>query len=624
MSGMTFRERLDQGSAILADGAMGTLLHARGVPIEACFDELNLSSPALVLGIHTAYLDAGAEVIETNTFGANRFKLAEYGLEDRVAEINRAGVRLARQAIKESGRADAYVAGSVGPLGVRLAPFGRVSAEQAREAFREQIAALCDAGADLIILETFSDLAELREAAHAAREVCDLPIVAQVTFTRDDRTLLGDTPQQAALALADLDVDLIGANCSGGPAQIMRVVQQMRAALPPDAPVRFSAMPNAGWPENVGGRVMYASGPGYFAEYAVALREHGVSLIGGCCGTTPEHIAYMRRALDERGSSPVVWVGDVDDSNGEEVAEPPAPSELAKKLARGDFVIAVEVSPPRGIAAEKTMRAAQSLRDAGADAIDVTDSPMARMRMSPWAVCALLQERAGVETVLHFPTRGRNLLRIQGDLLAAHALHIRNLFVVMGDPTHIGDYPDAADNYDIVPSGLIRLIKHNLNRGLDWAGNPIGQPTNFLVSAALNLNAPDIEREIRVLCKKIEGGVDYVLTQPLFDAADFDRFMERFEAAHGPLTLPVLVGVMPLYSIRHARFLHNEVPGITIPEPILQRIEAAGPDAPAEGVRIAQELAEALRERAAGLYIMPQFGRYDLAADIVEHVRRLG
>src|SRR5690606_35004446 len=247
MSGMTFRERLDQGSAILADGAMGTLLHARGVPIEACFDELNLSSPALVLGIHTAYLDAGAEVIETNTFGANRFKLAEYGLEDRVAEINRAGVRLARQAIKESGRADAYVAGSVGPLGVRLAPFGRVSAEQAREAFREQIAALCGAGADLIILETFSDLAQPRAAAHAAREVCDLPIVAQVTFTRDDRTLLGDTPQQAALALADLDVDLIGANCSGGPAQIMRVVQQMRAALPPDAPVRFSAMPNAGW-----------------------------------------------------------------------------------------------------------------------------------------------------------------------------------------------------------------------------------------------------------------------------------------------------------------------------------------------------------------------------------------
>ncbi len=624
MSDVTFRERLDQGSAILADGAMGTLLHARGVPIESCFDELNLSSPALVLGIHTAYLDAGAEVIETNTFGANRFKLAEHGLEDRVEAINRAGIRLARRAIEESGRADAYVAGSVGPLGVRLAPFGRVSAEQAREAFREQIAALCDAGADLIILETFSDLAELREAAHAAREVCDLPIVAQVTFTRDDRTLLGDTPQQAALALADMGVDLIGANCSGGPAQIMRVVQQMRAALPPDVPVRFSAMPNAGWPENVGGRVMYASGPGYFAEYAVALREHGVSLIGGCCGTTPEHIAYMRRALDEKGGSPVVWVGDVDDSNGEEAAEPPAPSELAKKLARGEFVIAVEVSPPRGIAAEKTMRAAQSLRDAGADAIDVTDSPMARMRMSPWAVCALLQERAGVETVLHFPTRGRNLLRIQGDLLAAHALHIRNLFVVMGDPTHIGDYPDAADNYDIVPSGLIRLIKHNLNRGLDWAGNRIGQPTNFLVSGALNLNAPDVEREIRVLCKKIEGGVDYVLTQPLFDAADFDRFMERFEAAHGPLTLPVLVGVMPLYSIRHARFLHNEVPGITIPEPILQRIEAAGPDAPMEGVRIAQELAEALRERAAGLYIMPQFGRYDLAADIVEHLRRLG
>ncbi len=622
MSGSTFRERLRQGS-VLADGAMGTMLHSRGVDLEGCFDELNLTRPAVVLGIHRAYLDAGAEIIETNTFGANRFKLAEHNLEDNVGTINKAGVRLARQAVEESGRTDAFVAGSVGPLGVRMAPFGRVSPEHAREAFREQIAALCEAGADLLILETFSDLAELREATAAAREVCDLPIVAQVTFTRDDRTLLGDTPQQVARALAELGVDVIGANCSNGPAQIVRIIRQMQAAVPAGERVLFSAMPNAGWPEYVGGRVMYASAPDYFGDVAAALRQNGVAMLGGCCGTTPEHIAAMREALARPVESGTVWVGETEEVNGEDAAAAPAPSELARTLAAGRFVVAVELSPPRGIAAEKTLQAAQLLREAGVDAVDVTDSPMARMRMSPWAVCALLQQGAGVETVLHFPTRGRNLLRVQGDLLAAHALGVRNLFVVMGDPTNIGDYPEAADNYDIVPSGLIRLIKQNLNQGLDWAGNSIGQPTNFLVSGALNLNAPDPEREIRALRKKIDGGVDYLLSQPIFDPAAYRDFMARYADAHGPLGTPVLAGVLPLYSPRHARFLHNEVPGIQIPEHLMRRIEAAGPGAPQEGVRIAQELICELRGLTAGLYVMPQFGRYDLAAEIVEYARSL-
>lgn len=620
MSRMAFRERLEQG-IILADGAMGTMLHARGVSIETCFDELNLTDPDMVLGIHRAYLEAGADLIETNTFGANRFKLAEHGLEADTCDINAAGVRLALQAVTESGR-DVYVAGSMGPLGVRISPFGRVLPEQAYAAFSEQIEALCEAGAELLILETFSDLAELRAAAKAARDYCDMPIIAQVTFTRDDRTLLGDTPQQVARALSELDVDVIGVNCSSGPSQIMRIVRQMQAALPADHNLTFSAMPNAGWPEYIGGRVMYASGPDYFAEYAVALRDHGVSVVGGCCGTTPAHIAAMRAALDTPPTTPTIWAHDVENENGEEDAAPPTPSELARKLVEGRFVIAVETSPPRGIAAERVLRAAQMLQEAGADAIDVTDSPMARMRMSPWAVCSLMQQRAGVETVLHFPTRGRNLLRVQGDLLAAHALGVRNLFVVMGDPTHIGDYPDAADNYDIVPSGLIRLIKQNLNHGHDWAGNRLGQPTDFLVSGALNLNAQDVEREIRVLRKKIDGGVDYLLSQPLFDPSAYDRFMEAYERLHGPLTVPVLAGVLPLYSIRHANFLHNEVPGITITDAILQRIKAAGKDAPQEGVHIAQELAAELSERASGLYVMPQFGRYDLAAEIVEHARR--
>lgn len=613
-----FRARLAQGT-ILADGAMGTLLHTKGIAVDACFDELNLSNPALVFEIHRAYLEAGAEIIETNTFGANRYKLAEHGLEDRVGEINRQGVRLARQAIDAAFKPDIYVGASVGPLGVRLAPFGRVQPEQAYAAFHEQITALCDAGADLLILETFSDLHELREAVRAAKDVCpQMPLVAQVTFTRDDRTLLGDSPEQAAGALAELGVDVVGVNCSNGPAQVARIVKAMQASLPT---MRFSAIPNAGWPEYVGGRVMYAAMPDYFADYAVALRDAGVAVVGGCCGTTPEHIAAMRAALDDPAHTSKVLNGVYVVESAEAAAETPTPSELAQKLARGDFVIAVEMSPPRGIAAEKVFQAAHMLHEAGADVIDVLDNPMARMRMSPWAVCHLLQNEAGIETVLHFPTRGRNLLRVQGDLLAAHAIGVRNLFVVMGDPTNIGDYPDAADNYDIVPSGLVRLIKQSLNRGLDWAGNSIGQPTNFLVSCALNLNAPDIDREIRVLRKKLDGGADYLITQPVFDMAPLERFVDRYTELHGPLTTPVLVGIMPLYSVRHATFLHNEVPGILIPDWIMARLEAAEDDAAREGVRIAQELAVQLREKAAGLYILPQFRRYDLAAEVIEAAR---
>lgn len=614
---ISFRERLARGP-ILADGAMGTLLHARGVPIDTCFDELNLGDPALIFEIHRAYLEAGAEIIETNTFGANRYKLAEHSLDGKMAEINRVGVRLARQAVEVAFKPDIYVAASVGPLGVRLAPYGRVSPEGAYAAFREQIEALCEA--DILILETFSDLRELAEAIRAARDVCpDTPLIAQVTFTRDDRTLLGDLPAQVAEKLAGMGVDVIGANCSNGPTQVGRIVKAMQAAAPE---MRFSAIPNAGWPEVVGGRVMYAATPDYFADHALALRDRGVSLIGGCCGTTPEHIAAMRAALDDpaRVSGIVngVYIAEID----EEEAESPAPSELAHRLARGDLVIAVEMSPPKGIVMEKTLQAAGMLREAGADVIDVLDSPMARMRMSPWAICTLLQEGAGIETVLHFPTRGRNLLRIQGDLLAAHALGVRNLFVVMGDPTHIGDYPLAADNYDIVPSGLVRLIKHNLNAGLDSAGNRIGQPTNFLVSCALNLAATDRDREIKVLRRKLEGGADYVITQPIFEIETYERFLARYAELHGPLEVPVLVGLMPLYGLRHATFLHNEIPGITIPDTVMARVEAAGDNAPQEGVRIAQELGRQLRTMAAGLYLMPQFRRYDLAAEIIEDIRQ--
>lgn len=610
---------IESSKPLLSDGAMGTLLNARGVSFEGCFDALNLSDPALVKKIHREYLVAGSDVIQTNTFGANRYKLAVHQLEDKVAEINRQGVELVRQAAAGAAR-KVWVAGDVGPLGVRLAPFGRVQPEQAREAFAGQIHALAAAGADLIILETFSDLYEICEALAAARGVCSLPVVASMTFTRDDRTLLGDTPLKVARALAEAGADLIGVNCSGGPAQIFRILKQMRQAVPGG---RFSAMPNAGWPEQVGGRIMYPANPDYFGDYALAFCEAGASLIGGCCGTTPEHIAAMRQALDseQSGCSPAVGEIIAVTELEEREASPEAPSRLAGRLAEGKFTIAVEMDPPRGLSTHKLLAGASLLAEAGADVINVADSPMARMRMSPWAVCDLLQRTIGVETTLHFPTRGRNLLRVQGDLLAAHALSIRNVFIVMGDPTAIGDYPDAMDNYDLVPSGLIKLIKQNFNAGLDHAGAEIGQPTSFFVGGALNLTPQDVEGEIKNLRRKIKAGADFLLTQPVFQPEAARAFLDRYQELHGALSVPILVGMLPLFSLRHAAFLHNEVPGISISEEYRQRLEKAGEKAAWEGVQITLELIEKVRPWANGIYLMPQFSRYDLAAEIIEKSR---
>ena len=615
-----FLQLLAQSQApILSDGAMGTMLNARGASFEHCFDALNLFQPAQVAEIHREYIEAGAQIIQTNTFGANRFKLAMHGLEARTAEINRSGVELARRVVLASFK-EVLVAGDVGPLGVRLAPFGRVQPEQARQVFAEQIEALAEAGVDLLVLETFADLAEICEAVDAARQVCDLPVVASVTFTRDDRTLLGDSPARVAQRLAGCGADVIGVNCSGGPAQIWRILRQMRQAAPE---ARLSAKPNAGWPEQVGGRIMYPANPEYFGEYALAFCDAGAALVGGCCGTTPRHIAAMRAAIDRlpEGCGPALselsLPAELDDGAQDECL----PSPLAQKLAEGKFAVSVEMDPPRGLSTHKLLAGASLLAEAGADVINVADSPMARMRMSPWAVCDLVQRQVGVDTVLHFPTRGRNLLRVQGDLLAAHALGIRNVFVVMGDPTAIGDYPDAMDNYDLVPSGLIKLIKQNFNLGLDHAGVDIGQPTSFFVGAALNLSPQDPQQEIKNLQRKVKAGVDFLLTQPIYDPPAAQAFLERYAAAHGPLSLPVLAGVLPLYGSRHASFLHNEVPGVSIPEVMQQRLRDAGSEAPHEGVRIALELIEQMKPWAAGIYLMPQFGRYDLAAEIIEGCR---
>jgi len=599
---------------LLADGAMGTMIHAHGIDFKECFDALNLENPALIAEIHRGYIEAGAQIILTNTFGANRYRLSDHGLEERVAEINRAGVELARRVVLASFR-EVLIAGDVGPLGVRLAPFGRVTREQARAAFREQIQALSEAGVDLLVIETMSDLYEVEEAVAAARQVdASLPVVASLTFTRDDRTLLGDTPAKVARVLTAAGADVIGVNCSGGPAQLLRVLRRMQDAVPH---ARYWVKPNAGWPEQVGGRIMYPAGPEYFGEYAQAFRQAGAVLIGGCCGTTPEHIAAMRQALDQ--PPPVLEIPRLPAASpSERPARSQEPTRLARRLHGGQFAVAVEMDPPRGLATGKLLAGASLLAEAGADVINVADSPMARMRMSPWAVCNLIQRKVGIETTLHFPTRGRNLLRVQGDLLAAHALGVRNVFVVMGDPTAIGDYPEAMDDYDLAPSGLVKLIKRRFNAGVDHAGTDIGQPTSFFVGCALNLTPPDPEREIRVLRRKIRNGADFALTQPVYEPQRARAFLQQYEERYGPLEIPVLVGVLPLYSPRHAAFLHNEVPGIEIPAPIRARLERAEGDAPQEGVRIAVELAAQMRSWAQGVYIMPQFKRYDLAAEVIE------
>jgi len=614
-----FFELLETRRPLLSDGAMGTVLNQRSISFEDCFDNLNLTRPALVAEVHREYIGAGSQIIQTNTYGANRFKLARFGLEGKVAEINHAGVELARRVILATF-ADVLVAGDVGPLGVRLAPFGRVQPEEAYLAFKEQITALLDAKVDLIIIETMTDLYEIREAIQACRDLDpQIPIIASMTYTRDDRTLLGDSPAKVARKLTEYGADIIGVNCSGGPSQILRVLKQMHQAVPDG---RFSAMPNAGWPEQMSGRIMYPASPDYFSDYALAFWEAGARVIGGCCGTTPEHIAVMRKAIDS---------ADIQDyKNGltqtvieVEESEPALmPTQLAQKLARKEFVVAVEMDPPRGLTTNKLIAGASLLAEAGADVINVADSPMARMRMSPWAVCALIQKQVGIETVLHFPTRGRNLLRVQGDLLAAHALGVRNVFVIMGDPTAIGDYPDAMDNYDLVPSGLIKMIKQRFNIGIDHAGADIGQPTTFFVGCALNLNPANFEDEVKNLERKLKAGADFCMTQPIFDPALLHTFLDHYNTVIGEFPVPLLAGVLPLVNYRHAEFLHHEVPGIDIPDFIRERMQQSGENSAQTGIQIAVELIQQIRPLIGGVYLMPAFSRYDSAAEIIEAVSK--
>ncbi len=612
MNGWALRELL-RGGPIVADGAMGTSLMERGVPGAACFDELNVDDPDLVLAVHRGFVDAGATFVTSNTFGANRYRLGRFQNERRVDELNRAGVEVAKQA-------GALVAGSVGPLGVRLAPYGRVRAAEAFVAYREQAEALAAAGCDFILIETQSDLAEMEQALAAAREAGDIAIAVTATFARDDRTPLGDTAHEVAHRLVELGADAIGVNCSEGPAQVLRLVHAMR---PHALGTPVIARPNAGSPRQSGGRYLYPATPAYLAEHARMFLAKGAAVVGGCCGTGPEHIAAMAAVIGQPAEEIHVVPGESQPVRvrvGETTEDQPA-SAVAEKLGAGDFVIAVEMDPPKGFSAAKMLAGAQTLAEAGADVIDVADSPMARMRMSPWAACRVIQE-AGIETILHFPTRGRNLLRLQGDLLAVHALGIRNVFVCMGDPVTIGDYPGATDNVDVVPTALMRTITSSFNEGSDRSGASIGEPTSFVVGCAVSPNAGDLEKEVKLLRKKVEAGCSFGLSQPMFTPEPLERLRSAYRERYADdLALPILAGVLPLVSSRHAEFLHNEVPGIVVPDDVRDRMVKAGEDGEAEGLALARDLVAALRERAAGIYLMPPFERFDLAADVVEAAR---
>ncbi len=514
--------------------------------------------------------------------------------------------------------------GSMGPLGVRLAPYGRVGVEDALDAYAEQAAALMGAGADLLVIETQTDLREMEQAILGARRAsADTAILVSATFTRDDRTLLGESPAQVAARLDQLGADVIGVNCGEGPAQVLRVIRAMR----PYAGGRtLMARPNAGGPTEVGGRFVYPATPVYVAEHALACVAEGASIVGGCCGTGPEHTAAIAGALRSGGGGARVEVADLGGALDEPAALPSttaAATALAARLAEAAFVIAVEVEPPRSFNAARLVAAAGTLRDAGADVIDVADSPMAKMRMSAWAACRLVEEQVGVETVLHFPTRGRNLLRLQGDLLGAHALGIRNLFVCVGDPVTIGEYPHGSNDLDVTATGLLALISEGFNAGRDRSGSSIGEPTSFFVGAAVAPTSPDLERECRLLKRKVDAGARFLLSQPLYEVAELGRLRDTYERVTGePLAVPVLAGVLPLVTERHAAFLHNEVPGIVIPDAARARLAAAGEGATRVGVAMAAELARELRAAgAAGIYVMPQFGRYDLAAEVVEAAR---
>ncbi len=600
---------------MVADGAMGTVLYSKGVFINRSYDELNLSQPALVQDVHLDYVKAGAEILETNTFGANRARLAAYGFAEKLREINQAGVRLAREAAGDA----AFVAGSIGPLGLRLAPLGQVTLEEARAMFREQAEALVEAGVDLLILETFSSLPELREAARAARDAAgeELVIVGQVTIDDYGNLPDGTSVEDFTNELNALPVDVAGLNCSVGPKTMLETIEKMA----PFAKKPLSAMPNAGLPATVEGRKLYLCSPEYMAQYGRRLLWAGVRLVGGCCGTTPEHIRLLRAEARSLQPSREAAVVVVEEPAAKVHALEPVPSaaksRLGAKLAAGEFVTFVEILPPRGVDAAKEIAGARLCAGRGIDCINVPDGPRASARMSAQVTCQLIQQQAGIEAVLHFCCRDRNILGIQSELLGAHAVGIRNLICITGDPPRMGTYPSATAVFDVDSIGLVHIVS-NLNRGLDIGGNPTGSQTALLAGVGVNPGALNFEDEMRRFELKVQAGAEFAVTQPVFDLRLLERFVRRVEA----FRIPVIAGVWPLTSHRNAEFMVNEL-NVPVPAAYLDRMRRAdtADKARAEGVAIARELVVAARPMTAGVQLSAPFSRYQMAIEVAEALR---
>ena len=612
----TFLDLLDEKKILLFDGAMGTLLYHKGVYINRCYDELNLSSPSLVADCHREYITAGADVVETNTFGANRVKLLGHGFEDRLVEINREGARLAREAAGDS----ALVAGAMGPLGIKIEPWGPTSIVEAREIFAEQVAVLAEGGVDCICLETFGDLNEIHQALMAAQQVCNLPVVAHMTLQGDGDSLYGTPPELFARRLEEWGAAVVGVNCSVGPEIALQAIERIAKVV--SCPIIIQ--PNAGVPRNVEGRNIYLASPEYFEEYTKRFLLVGARLVGGCCGTTPDHIKAMRKAVNaaapEARSRIQVLNGSSYPTVDEGVEERPfaGRSQLAAKLARGEFVSSLELVPPRGHSLRRVLTRAGAAMAGNIDVINIPDGPRASARMSPLAMAVRIQQELGIETLLHYTCRDRNLLGMQSDLLGAFSLGLRNLLIITGDPPKMGDYPDATAVFDVDAIGLTNMVTR-LNRGLDLGGNSIGKPTEFVIGVGVNPGAINLDFEIKRFYWKVDAGAHFAITQPVFDVTLLESFLETIDK-HG-LKLPILAGIWPLLSLRNAEFMNNEVPGASVPDEIMLRMAEAqtkgGDYARQVGIEIARETFERVKPLVQGIQVSPPFGKVDLALEVI-------
>jgi homocysteine S-methyltransferase len=602
-----FRQAVTDDRVYVFDGAMGTMIYSRGVYINKCYDELNLSQSDLILGLHREYVKAGADIIETNTYGANRVKLKAYGLEDKIRDINIAGVRLAREAAGDR----AFVAGAIGTLGIRLEPYGPTSVQEAKAIFQEQAEALLGGGVDLFVLETFSDVAEIKQAIAAVRAICNLPIVAQMTIQNDGNTSYGTSPEFFTKQLDDWGADVIGLNCSVGPHAMLDALEKMRQVTQR----KLSAQPNGGLPRQVDGRLMYMASPEYMAKYAKRLIQSGAKFVGGCCGTTPRHIKQIANAVAALSPGRSTVQVHIPETLPENVKVTPRAekSRFAHSMAEGKFVTSVEIVPPRGCDPAKMLESVQLLKDAGVDAVNVPDGPRAQSRMGALAVSTLIEQRVGIECVTHYCCRDRNLLGMTSDLLGAAALGLRNFLIITGDPPKMGPYPEATAVFDIDSIGLVNMV-NRLNHGLDIGGNPIGKPTSFYVGVGVNPCAVDLDYELRRFEWKVEAGAEYAITQPTFDVEQLRSFLRRIEHCR----IPVIAGIWPLVSYRNAEFLANEVPGVVVPDKVLRRMrKVTDKDAAREeGLAIARETLLEVRDLVQGVQVSAPFGKVPYALDV--------